>query len=440
MCAFFSFIVLLLYFFSFKIFAFEINCPYGCGEPYNDYSITKVGLEFKNCLKEMGFLKELDLPWFNHDYVVHSSFLADDYEKKYENEGTLQWSVEEDLTYDEDDDICDVYKFSRSRFENEKNIYNNFNFSNYNQYLKIFKYLIEDINLIYNAEKSYYSQRIKDLKMDINYLKNRTYISDMDPFYGVNNKELKKGFLEEIEDNIKDINKIENWYKQKLNVSNNYQIKIERIYEEIFDWCIKNHEWIGSYYQRGLLNFNNGNILEALEDVDSILKQSKDIKDLESKIFLLKEQSEVELGLYHDAIVTLSKAIKKDAKNKNIYFDRAQAYFELGKFDLALKDFVLSDFKVTHIKEENVSVLNFSKGLIRGIIKGGKDGAIEFIPSALASLNGLGHGLWAFAASPLECSKEMVLSCQNCIKLIKENTSVDILKELVPELKTLISD
>jgi hypothetical protein len=434
MRAYFNVIILMM---SIRLFSFEINCPYGCSEPGYDYSITEIGEEFKNCLKEINLLKRTNVPWFNPDYIVHTSFLAENYEKLYPQKGEIYWDFECDA-YDEDQ--CEYYEFSRDRFENGKNVGNSFDFSNFNEYLETFKDLQDDIYFMYLAEREYYEERIRDLKLELNFLKKRTYIDYDDPYFGVSNEELNRDFLEEIKENIKDIHEVENWYNNKLNISYKYQGKIEKIYENIFDWCVQNHGWLGSYYQRGLLNFNNGNVFEALNDIQQIIEKSDNFEELESQIFLLKGQSELELGLYHDAILTLSEAIKKDSKNKDIYIDRAQAYFELGKFDLAIKDYVLSDLKITPIDEKNVSSIDFSKGLIFGIIKGGKDGAEEFVPSTLASLHGLGNGLWALASNPIECSKEMILACQNCIKYVKENTSIDLIKELVPELKTLISN
>jgi tetratricopeptide (TPR) repeat protein len=387
-------------------------------------------------------LKKTTIPRGDSDSMVVDYTTMED-EKEYKKKGSISWYhylIDGGLCCSEECFKFIYYKYNfLDNYEIETDI-TEFNFLNFSDVLKAFSIVHEDLLSINNSEKDLYQKLILEKRNDIELLKNRIYIDYFDPYFGISNKVLREDFLNDIKKLKKELNDTEIIYQKNVIKSYEYQGKLEKIYQNIFDNCIQNHGYLGTFYQRGLMNFNNGNILNALNDIDSFLKQSKDNKDLEYQIILLKGQSEVELGLYHDAIVTLSKAIKNDSKNKSIYFDRAQAYFELGNFDLALKDFILSDFKVTHIEEKNVSVLNFSKGLISGIIKGGKDGAIEFVPSALASLNGLGHGLWAFAISPLECSKEMISSCQNCIKLIKENNSVDILKELVPELKTLIND
>ncbi len=428
--------ILLIVITASNIFSFEIQCPYGCGELGYDPNITKIGKEFKKCLKDLDFLKEQNVPWFNPDYIAHNSFLTQDYEKLYENEGSISWDVEKNESYNEDQ--CAFYEFERDRFENEICIGDCFDFSTFNQYLDAFKSVQEDISFMYQAEKSYYEQRIIDLKLEIDFLKNRTYIEYDDPYFGFNNMELKRDFINDIKENTQNIQDVENWYAEKLNTSYEYQGKIEQIYKHIYDWCIDHHDWLGSYYQRGLLNFNNGNVFEALLDIDKIIEKSK---DTESEILLLKGKTENELGLYHDAIISLSRLIKNDPCNKTRYFERAFAYFETGQFDLAINDFLESDFiKSTQINSKDKASLAYAKGLINGIKKGIEEGSLEFVPSMLASLYGLGHGLWALVSQPLDTSKEIIFACQNCINYLKQNTPIEIIDELVPELKELIND
>ena len=85
-------------------------------------------------------------------------------------------------------------------------------------------------------------------------------------------------------------------------------------------------------------------------------------------------------------------------------------------------------------------LFSFSKGLTKGIVKGGTKAGIEYIPSLLSSLNGLGLGLWAFVNDPVQVSTEFVKAAYNCIEFIQNNTPEKTLKLLVPELKKLIEN
>jgi hypothetical protein len=105
---------------------------------------------------------------------------------------------------------------------------------------------------------------------------------------------------------------------------------------------------------------------------------------------------------------------------------------------LVLDDFLISGLKSTKLNTKNKSDLEYAKGLISGISEGIKEDVIEFVPSVLASANGLSQGLWALIAQPLDASKEIVESCQNCINYIKKTFSKENLKNLVPELKELV--
>lgn len=83
----------------------------------------------------------------------------------------------------------------------------------------------------------------------------------------------------------------------------------------------------------------------------------------------------------------LNNAIKKDPENKEAYFQRATAYFELGNFEESLQDYISSKIQPTSIPK-NSNLLDFSLGLSEGIIKGGGESALEYIPSLFSSMYG----------------------------------------------------
>lgn len=146
----------------------------------------------------------------------------------------------------------------------------------------------------------------------------------------------------------------------------------------------------------------------------------KTIKELlTSELYLQEGTVYVELGLYDKAVVSLSNAIHKDPNNKQAYFERAAAYFELGQFDLSLEDYLSSKIKPQPISAESLELISFSLGLTQGILKGGSQAGAEFIPSLLSSMRGLGHGLWAFAQDPVRVSTAFAEAAQACVQFIK---------------------
>jgi hypothetical protein len=117
---------------------------------------------------------------------------------------------------------------------------------------------------------------------------------------------------------------------------------------------------------------------------------------------------------------------------KEAYFERAAAYFELGEFDRAIKDFITSDV------HSNFNTTQLCLGVTAGILHGVSDSIIDFIPSTLSTLQGLGNGLWAFSKDPIGASQEFVNAAIVCIEYIKSHSTTEILQDLVPELKELV--
>jgi tetratricopeptide (TPR) repeat protein len=165
------------------------------------------------------------------------------------------------------------------------------------------------------------------------------------------------------------------------------------------DWCIANHHSPLAHMNRGLFYYLEGNTLDALEQVKATLEKLKcdGFKKLREDAIFLKGQTELEAGLYADAVLTLTELINKNPTNKKPYLERASAYFELGDFDLSLEDYLASEEKPQATVINSIEMVSFSLGLTKGILQGGAQASIEFIPSLLSSLHGIGHGLWVFA-------------------------------------------
>ena len=206
------------------------------------------------------------------------------------------------------------------------------------------------------------------------------------------------------------------------------------------DLCLQYHKNPIAHYERGLFYFLEGNSYDALKHLRWALDKTntQNLKKIESKAQLLKGQLESELGLYAEAAISLNEAIQKDPSNKEAYFERATLYFGQKKYDLSIKDFLKSDVKNTPIEAKDSLTLDFAKGLTIGTAKGIGEGLAGFIPSLLSSINGIGHGLWSFAASPYECSKELVTACQDCFQFLKESSSTKLLTAVIPEFKEMV--
>jgi tetratricopeptide (TPR) repeat protein len=128
-----------------------------------------------------------------------------------------------------------------------------------------------------------------------------------------------------------------------LQIIPNTEGKIFQLFEEAYTHCIEKHGWRGAFYERGFLNYKLGNLELAYDDVLKVIEASEldgeDNSLLPTEIQLQKGTIELEMGLYNDAIVSLSRVIYKDPQNVEAYFQRAAAHFETGQFDKALQDY-----------------------------------------------------------------------------------------------------
>lgn len=190
-----------------------------------------------------------------------------------------------------------------------------------------------------------------------------------------------------------------------------------------------------------MILFHRGEMLNGLEDLkklfDNLDPSAKDPL-LTSQLYFQKGKAYAELGLYDQAVAALSQAIQKNPQHKEAYFERASAYFELGQFDLSLSDYLASEMRPTPLSTKEM--ISFSLGLTAGLVRGGAQAGIEFIPSLIGSFQGLGQGLWAFAQDPIHVSLEMVRATQACIDFITTHTPRETVCKLVPELQDLIGN
>jgi tetratricopeptide (TPR) repeat protein len=208
------------------------------------------------------------------------------------------------------------------------------------------------------------------------------------------------------------------------------------------DNCLKHHDNPLAHYQRGLFDFLEGRYCDALDNIQLALNRMdvKELEKLQAELAFLKGQTESEVGLYLQAVASLTEAIELNPSNKEAYFERAVAHFESGQFDLAIIDYLASEMKSQPVEISAGDRFIFAMGLSEGILKGAADSAIDFIPNMLTSAHGLSYGLWALATHPLHTSRELIDGAYACINFIRHNSSTKVLCTLVPELQELVKN
>jgi tetratricopeptide (TPR) repeat protein len=206
-------------------------------------------------------------------------------------------------------------------------------------------------------------------------------------------------------------------------------------YENQFQWCLMHHQWNGAYYGQGLLNFHRGELTEALDNIRNFIDglKNEEKNQLSQKIYLKKGIVEAEVGLYDDAIISLSEALRKDPSCKEAYFERAAAYFEAGEFDLALKDYLASGMRPLQ-EDKTVSYsIDYASGLAKGIKKGFEEEFSDGLPIWASMLNGC---LWFLTQSPLPQAK-IVSATLACIGAAGAYLAAH---QVSSELKDLVSN
>lgn len=219
--------------------------------------------------------------------------------------------------------------------------------------------------------------------------------------------------------------------------------QMDALFRKMFVRCLEIHQPEGIAFCSAIEHLLAKEFDEAFEQIRFLIDLSEkngfDNQTL-SKLYLLRGQIESEFGLYADAILTLTTSIQKDSSLKDAYLERAIAYFELGQFDRAVEDYLHSGFqngsKKSRLQWKDIG--DFSAGIAMGIVQGAEKSALDFIPSVLGSLEGMGNGLWAFCANPVGASKNFAKAAIECVETLKAQFNYGMLQELVPELKVVL--
>lgn len=415
---------------SSQIFANELICPYGCGSS-TDPDVGNVGKVLLQSLEKIDFLEgTTTIGCDDGDYGEFYEQVLGGQTWQLLYRASYEYYNDEDIEEEEDELQSAVeYHFSREKLW-EENSYQHSdafetNLSNYLETNAFIQTVFGDIHFCFDNAQKEELLNIEDYRrriaQNLSHEENQYYLSRIDS----EQRSLDRESLE---------------HSRRMNVIESAQAHVKEIYTNIFNDCIANHNWHGSFYCRGLLNFQEGYFIDAFDDISQYLKSASRKEDgniFLAEVYFYKGLLESEMGIYNAAIESLNRAIKANPGNKEAYFERAVAYYELGEFDLSLEDYLMSGIKPHPITPDSLSMISFSLGMTKGILMGGAQAGIEFIPSLLSSLQGISHGLWAFAQDPVQVSIELVQSAQACVHFIKNNSSQKVLGQLVPELREL---
>jgi hypothetical protein len=111
---------------------------------------------------------------------------------------------------------------------------------------------------------------------------------------------------------------------------------------------------------------------------------------------------------FEKTIALTSEALKLNPYNKNAYFSRGIAYFELGKFDEAIADYISSGEGAYASKSFYQASKEFSQSFLSGVFTGSSESAQEFVPSLCHTTCGIGRTLWTAFNHPIESTKELI--------------------------------
>jgi len=210
------------------------------------------------------------------------------------------------------------------------------------------------------------------------------------------------------------------------------------------DNCIATHQSVFAYVHKGLFSYLEGDVIEALDYIKSAMDQSPkgDLSELSDSALLMKGRAELEADLYADAIFSLTALIDRNPENKEAYFERATAYFELEDFDKSLLDYLQSDIRPV-MPSDNSKILQESLAATEGLVRGIGIGTVDYLPNLAEGVStlgrGLNHAVWAFGQHPLQASIDFASAVYQCAEFIVSQP-VHTIGLLFPEAKELADD
>lgn len=240
-----------------------------------------------------------------------------------------------------------------------------------------------------------------------------------------------------------DIDEIKQSAEYSLRKTRESSEECNRLIQQLFSLCRKSHISLRTYYERGFHNIALNNNIEAMDQIQALIDyshKSNSSKYLTSQTF---EQLGIACSLsleYSRAIEALTEAIEQVSDNKNAYFERAIAYFELKQFDLAARDFILSGKENQLLPAHDPFKILFSQGLVIGAGQGLYAAASELPSSLLYSINGLGQLLWAGITDPIAVPEKLIDATTQFIEYLRKEDLTTLAQDMAPELYDLVTN
>lgn len=216
--------------------------------------------------------------------------------------------------------------------------------------------------------------------------------------------------------------------------------ELKKHHINLFEKCANEHGAPSAFYNLAIDKLFKGQYWDGLEHLRSLVDRvnlENLEKNLASEICQSKGSSEVEVALFDDAILSLSKAIELNPQNQTAYFERSIAYFEKGEFDLSLKDY-LEQINTQTSLPEYYDLVEFGVGFMFGGTKGISESFIEFLPSICSSICGVGNLLWTTINQPIAASRQFAAATIEFCKILQKINSTELAQILVPEMYELV--
>ncbi len=128
-------------------------------------------------------------------------------------------------------------------------------------------------------------------------------------------------------------------YGDTLLMQENYEEAVN-IYNQVItdkDNTIVKQNNKRAYYGKGVAYYNMAEYDKAIKQFD-LASSVDELEDLDLDILLYKGNTQLDAGLYEDAVSTYTLAIGIDSKDTNIYYNRSMAYKELEDYSNAEAD------------------------------------------------------------------------------------------------------
>lgn len=191
------------------------------------------------------------------------------------------------------------------------------------------------------------------------------------------------------------------------------------------------------YWERSLIHYHRGESEDFFSDISALVEMGEKGKELiDSATYSKLGEIYLLACSFEEAVHALTSAIEKDPTNAEAHFLRAQAHFELGDFDASLEDFLKSGYQVERVSSGEL--LNFSIGMVKGLRRGGAVSLTTFLPSMLATINGLSNGIWALVTSPEEVSRKVVEEAVALFEFVRSHSTEEMFDLIAPEVVELI--